>query len=352
MIHLNLNKLRSIGFITLLLLGGCSSPINAGCPPDAYGNVIDLGNGQCQSLEGTPPSSSPVPAQANPAQVNPDQASRSQSPAQTFLWKAQSAQNEVYLLGSVHFLAENNYPLPAQMQAAFEDAEALVFEINLDEQNTSQAQQIILEKAQPEAGENFRDGLSPKTYTLATQKAAELGLPIEIFENLEPWFFTLMILPLELQKIGFDPQYGVDYYFYNQAVAQNKKILSLETLAYQISLFDRLSIADQESLVLQALADLQSTETLLTDLVSSWVTGDTAQFEQVALESFKTYPQLQQTFLTDRNLNWLKTIESFFQKNEDYLVIVGAAHLVGDRGLIQLLADRGYRFEQVPTTPN
>jgi uncharacterized protein len=345
MIHLK--KLRSIGLTTLLMLAGCSLPINAGCPPDSYGNIIDLGNGPCQSLEGTPPASSP-----RQSSTVPQSSPASQTSAQTFLWKAESAQNVVYLLGSVHFLAAENYPLPESMQAAFDDAEGLVFEIDLNEQNTSEAQQMILEKAQPESGETLRASLSPKIYVLATQKAAELGLPIEIFENLEPWFFTLIILFLKLQKIGFEPQYGVDYHFYNQAVAQNKEILSLETLEYQISLFDRLSIANQQNLVLQTLEDLKSTETLLTELVSSWLTGNVPQFTQLALESFKPYPQLQQAFLTDRNLNWLKTIEPLFNQNKDYLVIVGAAHLVGDQGLIRLLNDRGYQFEQVSSPPN
>lgn len=75
--------------------------------------------------------------------------------------------------------------------------------------------------------------------------------------------------------------------------------------------------------------------------------GDTTKFEQIALESFREHPQLQQTFLTDRNLNWLKTIESLLKQDQDYLVIVGAAHLVGQQGLVNLLNDRGYRFEQV-----
>jgi uncharacterized protein YbaP (TraB family) len=354
MIHLK--KLRSIGLTTLLMLAGCSLPINAGCPPDRYGNIIDLGNGQCQQLQGNPTSSSPresstVP-QSSTSQSPGVESTGSQTSAQTFLWKAESAHNVVYLLGSVHFLAAENYPLPRSMQVAFDDAEGVVFEIDLNEQKTLEAQQMILEKAQPESGETLRASLSPKVYALATQKAAELGLPIEMFQNLEPWFFTLMILPLEFQKIGFEPQYGVDYHFYNQAVAQNKEILGLETLEYQISLFDRLSTADQQNLVLQTLEDLKSTETLLTELVSSWLTGNVPQFTQLALESFQSYPQLQQAFLTDRNLNWLKTIEPLFTQNKDYLVIVGAAHLVGDQGLIQLLNDRGYQFEQVSSPPN
>ncbi|MGA0197940.1 MAG: TraB/GumN family protein [Prochlorotrichaceae cyanobacterium] len=112
-------------------------------------------------------------------------------------------------------------------------------------------------------------------------------------------------------------------------------------------MFESLSIQEQESLLLQTLADLKTTETLLTELVSAWRAGDTAQFAQISLDSFRKHPQLQQTFLTDRNLNWLGTIESLFDRNQDYLVIVGAAHLVGEQGLVQLLNDRGYQFEQV-----
>ncbi len=115
--------------------------------------------------------------------------------SKTFLWKVNSPQNTLYLLGSVHFLKADNYPLPQPMEAAFDDAEGVVFEVNFNEAQDRAVQQLVLQKALPEAEETLIGTLSPQTYNLAQQKAAELGKPMEPFHKFEPWFFTFSFLP-------------------------------------------------------------------------------------------------------------------------------------------------------------
>ena len=233
------------------------------------------------------------------------------------------------------------------MEAAFDDAEGVVFEVNLNEAQDKAVQQLVLQKALPEAEETLIGTLSPQTYNLAQQKAAELGLPIEPFHKFEPWFFTFSFLPLKLQQLGFQASYGVDQYFFRQAVAENKEIIALETLEYQISLFDALPAEEQEELLLQTLLELDTLETSFNNLITAWSNGDLEEFAALFLASFAPYPDLEEKFLTQRNRYWLPTIESLLQQKKDYLVIVGAGHLVGEEGLIQLLENRGYLIEQV-----
>ncbi|MBC6419176.1 MAG: TraB/GumN family protein [Prochloron sp. SP5CPC1] len=267
--------------------------------------------------------------------------------SKTFLWKVDSPQNTLYLLGSVHFLKAENYPLPQPMEAAFDDAEGVVFEVNFNEAQDRAVQQLVLQKAQPEAEETLIGTLSAQTYNLAKQKAAELGLPMEPFHNFEPWFFTFSFLPLKLQQLGFEASYGVDQYFFRQAVAENKEIVALETLEYQINLFDNLSAEEQEDLLLQTLLELDTLETYFNNLITAWFNGDLAEFTALFLASFADYPDLKEKFLTQRNRNWLPIIEFLLQQKKDYLVVVGAGHLLGEEGLIQLLENRGYLIEQV-----
>ena len=259
--------------------------------------------------------------------------------SKTFLWKVDSPQNTLYLLGSVHFLKAENYPLPQPMEAAFDDAEGVVFEVNFNEAQDRAVQQLVLQKAQPEAEETLIGTLSAQTYNLAKQKAAELGLPMEPFHNFEPWFFTFSFLPLKLQQLGFEASYGVDQYFFGQAVVENKEIVALETLEYQISLFDNLSAEQQEDLLLQTLLELDTLETYFNNLITAWFNGDLAEFTALFLASFADYPDLKEKFLTQRNRNWLPIIEFLLQQKKDYLVVVGAGHL--------FLENRGYLIEQV-----
>ena len=259
--------------------------------------------------------------------------------SKTFLWKVDSPQNTLYLLGSVHFLKAENYPLPQPMEAAFDDAEGVVFEVNFNEAQDRAVQQLVLQKAQPEAEETLIGTLSAQTYNLAKQKAAELGLPMEPFHNFESWFFTLSLLSLKLQQLGFEASYGVDQYFFRQAVAENKEIVALETLEYQINLFDNLSAEEQEDLLLQTLLELDTLETYFNNLITAWFNGDLAEFTALFLASFADYPDLKEKFLTQRNRNWLPIIEFLLQQKKDYLVVVGAGHL--------FLENRGYLIEQV-----
>ncbi len=150
-----------------------------------------------------------------------------------------------------------------------------------------------------------------------------------------------------MQQLGFEASYGVAQYFFRQAVAENKEIVALETLEYQISLFDALSAEEQEELLLETLLELDTLETSFNNLITAWSNGDLEEFAALFLANFAPYPDLEEKLLTQRNHNWLPTIESLLQQKKDYLVIVGAGHLVGEEGLIQLLENRGYLIEQV-----
>jgi uncharacterized protein YbaP (TraB family) len=277
------------------------------------------------------------------------ESSRSQESSPTFLWQIESPTNTVYLLGSIHFLAAADHPLPDAMLDAFDEAEGIVFEVDLSLAQAPSAAQTLLQRAQPDQPEErLAVALSPETYALAEQSAVEFGLPINLFQNFEPWFFALSILPLQLQSLGFEAEYGVDQYFFTLAQDQAKETLYLETLDYQLSLFDQLSIPQQEEFLLQTLEGIDIMAEALDALVSTWLTGDVDGFETLILASFEDYPELEETLLTQRNLNWLSTLEGLIGGNQDYLVIVGAGHLVGDAGLVALLTDQGYVVEQVP----
>jgi uncharacterized protein YbaP (TraB family) len=265
----------------------------------------------------------------------------------TFLWQVDSDQNRVYLLGSIHFLKPEDYPLPPAMQTAFNEAEGVVFELDLALAENFSTQTLFLQRAQPEQGESLQASLSPQTYDLAQAAAKEVGVPIEIFHPFEPWLFTLSFLPLKLQHLGFQADYGVDRHFFDQAQDQAKEIIALETIDYQIGLFDDLPAETQEEFLLQTLLEIETLETSLNAMIETWKQGDVAAFEALAFESFEQFPELEERLLTTRNRNWIAPIEALLQKQDDYLIIVGAAHLVGEAGVVQLLQDQGYTVEQV-----
>lgn len=265
-----------------------------------------------------------------------------------FLWEIESPNNTVYLLGSVHFLRPTDYPLAPSIQAAFDDAENVVFEIDIADTESPETVQSFLQAATPDSpDERLATALDDETYQLAEAVSAELGIPLIGFNNLEPWAFYLSVASLQTTQLGFDPDYGVDFYYYSQAVQQNKPVLTLETIAEQLSFFDQLSVTVQADLVEQTLLELDNFEEDLNNLVAAWKVGNISEFETLVIDGFNDYPEAYNAILVQRNQNWIPTIESFINQSEDYLVVVGGAHLVGDDSVIALLEDKGYTVEQV-----
>ncbi|MEL6222388.1 MAG: TraB/GumN family protein [Cyanobacteria bacterium J06627_8] len=265
-----------------------------------------------------------------------------------FLWTVESSNNTVYLLGSVHLLRPTDYPLPQPVQDAFDDAEYLIFEVDFDDLNSINTQSLLLDAALPEQPEEtFQAALSPDVYQLAENAASEVNLPISMFDRFEPWFFSILMPSVHLLNLGFDPSYGVDPYLFNAAQEAGKPISAFETVEQQISFFDDLSIRTQTTLVEQTIRELETMESSFNILIDAWRSGDVDTFEPLILESFNAYPDVYDVLLRQRNQRWLPTIESLIDQSNDFLIVVGAAHLVGPDGLVQLLQQSGYSVEQV-----
>lgn len=264
-----------------------------------------------------------------------------------FLWQIETPTNTLYLLGSVHFLDENSYPLPAAIEAAFADAENLVLEADVGPGTEAATAMLLLDKALPEPGEALTEVLSPEAYELAAQKAAELGLLIQTFEQFEPWFLAISLTSLQLVSLGFSPEFGVDQYFYRQAQEAQKPLLFLETVEQQFDLFEQLSIAEQRLFTEQTLAEMDLFEESFNEIVSAWETGDSDRMTDILFAGFEDYPEMQAIFLSDRNRDWANQILPWLEADEDYLIVVGALHLVGPDNLLELLAEEGYEAEQL-----
>jgi len=282
-----------------------------------------------------------------PAQVVVSEIDNPEAPDSNFLWQIETPTNTVYLLGSVHFLNEDSYPLPTALEDAFQEAENLVLEADVGPGNEADIAVLLLDKALPEPGEALTEVLNSDSYALAAQQAEELGLFIQTFEQFEPWFLAISLTSLQLISLDFSPEYGIDQYFYRQARAVEKPILFLETVEQQFDLFEQLSIEEQRLFTEQTLAEMGLIEESFNEIVAAWETGDRDRMADILLVSFAEYPEMQRIFLSDRNRDWADQILPWLEADEDYLIVVGALHLVGPDNVLELLAAEGYEAEQL-----
>jgi uncharacterized protein YbaP (TraB family) len=265
----------------------------------------------------------------------------------SFLWKVTRGESIVYLVGSVHLLSKDYYPLSPALEAAFLQSDLLVEELDLGEMYASDSQLQLLARGLLPAGQTLDAVLTPSTYQLVGDRAAGLGLPLEPLARFKPWALALTLLGLEWQKAGFDATLGLDRHFYDRARADGKEVRGLETLDFQIAFFDGMTMEEQDRLLASTLKELETQKALVTRLADAWKAGDAPTVERIVLQDLRQEPRMYQRLLVDRNRAWLPQIDALFARPGRAFVVVGAAHLVGPDGLLELLRAKGYAIEQL-----
>jgi uncharacterized protein YbaP (TraB family) len=267
--------------------------------------------------------------------------------ARNFLWKATRGQGVVYLVGSVHMLTKDYYPLNPAMDAAFKDSDLLVEEVDLAEMIATENQLGMLMKGMLPAEQTLDKVVSPATFSLVSKRLSDLGMPIEPLKRFKPWMLAITLLGMEWQKAGFDPNLGLDKHFYDRARAEGKSVQGLETIEFQISRFDDMTMPEQDRLLAQTLKELDTQTSAVTVLADAWKAGDAPTVERIVLQDLRQEPRMYERLLVERNRNWLPKIEALFTRRGHAFVVVGAAHLVGADGVLSMLRARGYAIEQM-----
>ena len=267
--------------------------------------------------------------------------------AKTFAWKATGKGGTIYLVGSIHVMSESFYPLNPALDAAFKDSDLLVEEVDLAEMLDPIAQMNILTRGMLPSSQSLDTVLSPRTLALVKKATGDLGADGAPLMRFKPWMLAIALQGMELMKAGFDPALGLDQHFYEQAKGGGKAVQGLETVEFQISRFDTMTMEQQDRMLAETLKALATETSTVGKLGDAWKSGDIAAVERLALEDLKSDPLMYQRLLVERNTNWMPKIEALFARRGRALVVVGAAHLVGPEGLIEMLKARGYAIEQL-----
>ncbi len=262
------------------------------------------------------------------------------------LWKVQGKENAVYLLGSVHVLKKEDYPLPAPIEGAFSDSKIAVFETDIAGMENPELAMKLAAKGQLPEGETLRTRLSPPVYVAFSNYVQKAGMPVELFDSITPAMAAITLVALDLKKMGLDPQNGLDKHFFDLAAKDGKTIVPLETLDFQIGLMTEFSKEEGELLMKTTLKEIDTMEKDLDELIKAWRTGDSEKLDKLLNEAMEEAPIIFHRLLTDRNRRWLPKIEELLRGKENAIVIVGAGHLVGTNGVVALLKNKGYKIVQ------
>jgi uncharacterized protein len=260
--------------------------------------------------------------------------------AQSPVWAVRGVHNTVYLAESVHLLKAEHSALPPPFEPAYAAARIIVMEVDLSHLDAAQTQSWMLTHGML-SGTTLQEVVGEPLYRRVADEAQGLGLPLESLQQLKPWALALMLADLEYVKLGYDPEWGVERQIERRAEHDGKQIRGLETLDAELGELAELPPPEQSRFLALTVEDLHAAQSETDELLEAWRGGKTDQLAKLLSSEYQSFPELYKVLITDRNLQWLPQIEADLHGDRDYLVIVGALHLVGRGGLLDLARRAG-----------
>ena len=265
-----------------------------------------------------------------------------------FLWRVTSpAGARAYLAGSIHLADPGLYPLPEPFGLAFQEAGSLVVEIDTETLPLKTMSDFIAQRGLAAPGRALEDYLTPATSGLL----AHSGLNQPEYARYRPWLAALAIQLAALEENGFSARYGLDKHFLDQAAARRLPVVELETFAEQMNLLADLGREEADLFLQATLREAAELPSAMAEFLAAWRRGDTAAFAELLFRDFKRHPELSgllDRLIIRRNHLMLERLKPLLAAvGRPPFVVVGAGHLVGEEGLLSLLAAQGYRLEQL-----
>lgn len=272
-------------------------------------------------------------------------------PERCFLWKVSSKSNTVYLLGSMHVAKPELFPLAKEIEDAFAESKKLVVEVNTEGIDQAEMLKLTFNKGLYPAGQTLSKSLSKETLARLEKYCADKKtLKVATLDPMRPWLVSILLTVEELKTSGYSEE-GVDKHFLKKAKAQKKPIVELETAAAQIELFASMTPELQDKVLAKSLAEAGAFKTSMDKMVALWKAGDAKGMNDSVLrgpiEKNPDFKPIMAKMFDERNAKMAAKVEDFLRGDETVFVMVGAGHMVGDKGIVKLLEDKKYKVEQV-----
>jgi uncharacterized protein YbaP (TraB family) len=262
--------------------------------------------------------------------------------AQSPVWALHGAHNTVYLAESVHLLKPGDSALPSALTRAYDDSTQLVMEMDLAKLDTSSVSAWMLEHGRYPEGESMQQALGPERYARVVAQAGTLGLPVEQLAMLRPWVVALTLTDLMYLKLGFDPESGVEEQLVARTRQDGRATAGLETVDEELGQLAQLSPEDQARFLELTLEDLKDTGSDTDQMLTAWRTGNSTELASQLSDAYHQFPELYRVLVSERNQRWLPQIKTYLAADHNVLIVVGALHVIGKGGLLELLRSAGF----------
>jgi uncharacterized protein YbaP (TraB family) len=296
----------------------------------------------CLALLGAAACASPLRDVAKPAPAG--------HAATPLFWYARApGGGAYYLLGSVHIGAAGAPTLGAAIDLAFAQSQELVVEVDVSRLTQADVELQTGRYASLPSHLTLDALLTPETRKLLADYVESRHLPNARIQTFKPWFVSQLVLMTELQAEGYDVSLGIDRLFIDQANGE-KPIVGLETVASQFALLDGEPLEMQELMLKDVLLRVDDLEDHTRTLVEAWARGDERALEHEIFQPLEALPQLQgfyDGFFWQRNAAMAARLVELAGDGRTRFVVLGAGHMIGEKGIPALLAAQGFAVERV-----
>ncbi|GAB2809772.1 TraB/GumN family protein [Ferruginibacter profundus] len=261
----------------------------------------------------------------------------------TLLWEISGKQlsKPSYLFGTFHLICKDDIPFGPQLKTAVQSVNEVYMELDMDDPATMMGGLLLM---------NMRnDTTLKKLFTEEEYKRVDrffndsLHMPITMFQSMKPFFLEAMLYP---KMLPCKTMSGVEEELMKMAKDNKKEIQGLETMAFQSAVFDSIPYTEQAKELLKSIDSLQTYRKYFDMMVKVYKSQQLHKMEELFNDNEFGINDNQDILLDKRNKNWVTQLNTIMKK-ESVFIAVGAGHLVGEMGLINLLRKEGYTLRPV-----
>lgn len=261
------------------------------------------------------------------------------------LYQVSDDDTTIYVLGTVHLLPDDLVWFEDSIKTAFEKSHELVLE--MVEPDPATMQGLVMQIAVDPTGKTLRSYLDDELKASYEERLTSIGMNPAALDPFEPWMASVTMSAMQMQTIGLNPESGVETVLTGMANEVGKPILGLETAAEQLGFLDNLSKDAQVFMLKSGIEDWDEGAALVQDMIVDWKDGDVDGLTDLMNEAMEGQPELTKALLTNRNARWSEWVQTRLETPGTVFMAVGAGHIGGEDGLLDLLADDGVKAVRV-----
>jgi uncharacterized protein YbaP (TraB family) len=275
-----------------------------------------------------------------------------ENPSRVLMWRVTGPAATVYVLGTLHLGKPDLYPLDRAITRALDRSRVVALEADVSPDNLMKIAPEIMSLVVYPAGQDLKTGLSADTWKMLQNYASRTGFSLQPFRQLRPWLLSTLLAVRAMKKLGYSERYGVDGVLRGRARAAGKKMVYLETVLEQIKLLADMTPDQQDAFLAHTLREMAKLKGTMAFMVRAWQKGDAKALERYLfrLRRLMNDPRVGPVYrriVFQRNKKMAAAALKYLAGKRTVLIAVGAMHLVGPRGVINLLHKRGFKVVQV-----